>query len=722
MTGAIRSPSAPAFLLNRNSCSSPSSGKILTCSPGNRQTLPGVPREVIEHHLAVCPGARPVKQKVRRQAQDRQDFVCSEVKRLKKANFIREVLHPTWVANPVVVPKPNGSKRMCIDFTDLNKACPKDPFPLPRIDQIVDSTAGCDLLCFLDAFSGYHQIKMAVEDEEKTAFITPEGCFCYTCMPFGLKNAGATFQRAMRTCLGSQMGRNVEAYIDDIVVKTKDKDSLVPDLEETFCNLRRINLKLNPEKCAFGVPSGKLLGFMVSHRGIEANPDKIEAIERIEAPKRIKEVQRLNGCVTALGRFISRLGERALPFFKLLKKSGPVKWTPEAEAALQDLKKYLASPPVMVAPRPAEPLMLYVSATTQVVSAVLVAEREEAPGSPASPGSEEAPGSPASPGSDDVPGKGDPPGRVSGSPDAGQPEAGPSRVPTKKRLVQRPVYFVSSVLRDARERYPEIQKLLLGVLIASRKLRHYFEAHRITVVTSYPLERVLHNRSATGRIAEWSLELSGFDLHFANTTSIKSRALADFIAEWTPTPGSEEEAQSSLPGNEDPECWTMYFDGSFSIQGAGAGVLLISPTGERLKYVVQMLFDEGRATNNTAEYEGLLAGLRAAAGLGIKRLIVRGDSQLVINQVTKEYECPQMAAYVDAVRKMEHHFSGLQFEHVPRAMNEIADQLSKLAARREPAPPGTFVERLSRPSIAPDKLEPQGACNGPVTVTQIILD
>ena len=271
------------------------------------------------------------------------------------------------------------------------------------------------------------------------------------------------------------------------------------------------------------------------------------------------------------------------------------------------------------------------------------------------------------------------------------------------------MYFVSSVLRDARERYPEIQKLLLGVLIASRKLRHYFEAHRITVVTSYPLERVLHNRSATGRIAEWSLELSGFDLHFANTTSIKSRALADFIAEWTPTPGTEEEAQSSLPGNEDPECWTMYFDGSFSLMGAGAGVLLISPTGERLKYLVQMLFDEGQATNNTAEYEGLLAGLRAAAGLGIKRLIVRGDSQLVINQVTKEYECPQMAAYVDAVRRMEHRFSGLQFEHVPRAMNEVADQLSKIAARREPAPPGAFVERLSRPSIAPAKPEPRGA-------------
>jgi hypothetical protein len=180
---------------------------------------------------------------------------------------------------------------------------------------VVDSTAGCDLLCFLDTFSGYHQIKMAVEDEEKTAFITPVGCYCYTCMPFGFKNVGVTFQRAMRLCLGSQMGRNVEAYIDDIVVKSRDRATLIKDLQETFANLRKASLRLNPEKCVFGVPSGKLLGFLVSHRGIEANPDKIKAIEDMQPPRRVKDVQRLNGCITALGRFISRLGERALHFF-----------------------------------------------------------------------------------------------------------------------------------------------------------------------------------------------------------------------------------------------------------------------------------------------------------------------------------------------------------------------------------------------------------------------
>ena len=183
--------------------------------------MPGVPREVIEHRLAVRPDARPIRKKVRRQAPERQAFIREEVARLLEADFIREVINPEWLANPVVVPKANGKLRMCIDYTDLNKACPKDPFPLPRIDQIVDSTALCDLLCFLDAYSGYHQIRMAREDEEKTAFITPVGTFCYTPMPFGLKNAGPTFQRMTRITLSNQIGRNVEAYVDDLVVKTR---------------------------------------------------------------------------------------------------------------------------------------------------------------------------------------------------------------------------------------------------------------------------------------------------------------------------------------------------------------------------------------------------------------------------------------------------------------------------------------------------------------------
>jgi hypothetical protein len=176
----------------------------------------------------------------------------------------------------VIVPKKNIDVcRVCVDYTSLNKQCPKDPFPLPHIDQIIDSTAWCARLSFLDAYSGYNQIKLKKEDEEKTAFITPYSVFCYQVMPFGLKNAGATYQRMMQNCLGSHIGQNIQVYIDDVVITTRNKESLINDLKETFDNLDRYKLKLNPTKCSFGVSARQLLGFLVSARGIEANPEKL---------------------------------------------------------------------------------------------------------------------------------------------------------------------------------------------------------------------------------------------------------------------------------------------------------------------------------------------------------------------------------------------------------------------------------------------------------------
>src|SRR5438128_6490134 len=276
--------------------------------------MPGVPREVIEHCLNVKEGAKPVKQRLCRFAQDRKEAIRDELMMLTAANFIREVYHPDRLANPVLVKKKNGKWRMCVDYTDLNKACPKDPFRLPRIDQIVDSTAGFELLCFLDAYSGYHQVSLAESDCIKTSFITPFGAYCYITMPFGLKNAGAIYQRAMQRCLHDQFGRNVEAYIDDVVIKSRVKEDLISNLSEMFSNLRRFRWKLNPEKCVFGVPSGKLLGFIMSYRGFEANPEKLMDIFRMNSPTALKYIQNLTGCMAALNHFISRLGEQAMPF------------------------------------------------------------------------------------------------------------------------------------------------------------------------------------------------------------------------------------------------------------------------------------------------------------------------------------------------------------------------------------------------------------------------
>ena len=186
--------------------------------------------------------------------------------------------------------KANGKWRICVDFTDLNKACPKDSFPLPRIDQLVDSTARHKLLTFMDAFSGYNQIRMAEEDQEKTSFITSQGLYCYKVMPFGLKNIGATYQRLVNKMFSKQIGKNMEVYVDDMLVKSKEELAHLDDLKETFTTLKQYQMKLNPAKCIFGVASGKFLGFMVSQRGIEVNPEKVQAIINMASPKTVKEV------------------------------------------------------------------------------------------------------------------------------------------------------------------------------------------------------------------------------------------------------------------------------------------------------------------------------------------------------------------------------------------------------------------------------------------------
>jgi hypothetical protein len=196
-------------------------------------------------------------------------------------------------------------------------------------------------------------------------------------MSFGLKNVGATYQRAIQACFKKQLNKNVKAYVDDVVVKTQNSDMLITDLEETFASLREYRWKINPNKCVFGVPSGKLLGFIISHRGIEANPEKISTITNMKAPTCIKDVQKLSGCLAALNKFISKLGERGLPFFRLPKHQEKFVWTTEADQALAQLKDFLSKPPVLTAPRKKEQLLIYLAATTHVVSTANVVEWQE---------------------------------------------------------------------------------------------------------------------------------------------------------------------------------------------------------------------------------------------------------------------------------------------------------------------------------------------------------
>ncbi|KAL5552902.1 hypothetical protein UlMin_040303 [Ulmus minor] len=453
----------------------------------SHEDMPGIDPKVIVHRLNIDPSFRPVKQKRRTFNAERYMAINTEVDKLLKADFIREANYPEWIANVVLVKKANGNWRVCVDFTDLNKACPKDSFPLPRIDQLVDATAGHELLSFMDAYSGYNQIRMHQPDQEHTAFLTDQGLYCY---------------------------------------------------------------KLNPAKCAFGVTSGKFLGFMVNHRGIEANPAKIQALLNMESPRKVKEVQSLTGRVAALNRFISRATDKCQPFFHALRKGKDFSWTAECEQSFQELKTYLGRPPLLSKPQEGESLILYLAVSKGAVSSAFIREEEG---------------------------------------------------------IQWPIYYTSKSLLDAETRYPEVEKLALALMIAARKLRPYFQAHTIIVPTKFPLKQILQKPDTSGRLAKWSIELGEFDILFKPRTAIKGQALADFIAEFTYQPTSLESAKELVPSPS--SLWHLYVDGSSTDNCSGAGVILVSPEKVRLSCALRFRF---KATNNQAEYEALLAGLRLA--------------------------------------------------------------------------------------------------------------
>jgi hypothetical protein len=528
--------------------------------------------------------------------------VKSEVQRLLDATVICEVMYPKWLANTVPVKKKNGKWRMCINFTDLNKATPKDNYPLPRMDQVVDSAAKAAVMSLLDYFSGYHQCWMAKEDEEKTSFITPFGTFCFVQMPEGLKNAGPTFTRMTRVVFKPQIGRNIQAYVNDLIVKSSDRANHVSDLAETFTNMRRAGLNLNPEKCVFGVTKGKILVCLISAKRIEANPDKIREIIEMEEPKTKKDIQKLNGRVAALNRFISRSAERSLPFFKALKGKGTIEWGPEQSKAFTELKEYIEKMAILSPPSPSEPLFLYVDASKAAVSAVLVREVE-----------------------------------------------------AEKGKLQCPVYFVSEALSGSKLLYSELEKIAYAVVMATQKLRHYFEAHKVTVLTDQPLNDLFINKEASSRIAKWATELSEHTIDFGKRSAIKSQVLADFVVDWT--------SPSSITADEElVPVWEIRCDGAWGRKGAGIAAIITSPTGIKLRYAARLDYKDpsDRCTNNTTEYEALLLGLRKVRALGASNFLVKCDAKVIKDHMEKESEArePELIEYLAEVRKMERHSGG----------------------------------------------------------------
>jgi len=300
--------------------------------------------------------------------------VEEEVEKLVGAGFVKEIKYTTWLVNVVMVKKASEKWRMCTDFTDLNKACPKDAYPLPSIDRLVDGASRHNFLRFLDAYSGYNQIPMYSLDRSKTTFIIDKANYCYEVMPFGLTNVGPTYQGLMDQVFRDQISRTMEVYVDDMVVKSQTAEDHARDLKEVFHQICKYNIHLNPEKCVFGVPVGKFLGFMLIARGIEANPDKCTAITEMRSPKNLKEIQQLVGRLTSLARFLPKLTKRIRLILKIKKKQTADKWDDRCEEAFQEIKGMISSPPIMSRPMEELPLQLYLFVSDDTISATLVQE------------------------------------------------------------------------------------------------------------------------------------------------------------------------------------------------------------------------------------------------------------------------------------------------------------------------------------------------------------
>ena len=246
--------------------------------------MPGLDPNLVAHALNVESGAKPVVQPMRTFHPDVEAQIIQEIQKLLTVGLIKPIMHPKWLSNIVLVKKKNGQIRCCVDFRNLNKACPKDEFPLPNMDRLVDSAAGHAMFSLMDGFNGYNQIRMSSKDAAKTAFRTPIGNFYYTVMPFSLKNAGATYQRAMTAIFHDMMHKEIEDYVDDIVVKSKTRGDHLAILRKVFERCRLYKLRMNPLKCAFGVTVGKFLGFLVHQRGIDIDPSKVQAITTMKPP------------------------------------------------------------------------------------------------------------------------------------------------------------------------------------------------------------------------------------------------------------------------------------------------------------------------------------------------------------------------------------------------------------------------------------------------------
>ncbi|XP_022031955.1 uncharacterized protein LOC110933020 [Helianthus annuus] len=449
----------------------------------------------------------------------------------------------------------------------------------------------------------------------------------------------------MNETFSDAIGKYIEVYTDDLVIMSKEESMMLVNIQKTFATLRGVNIKLNPAKCSFGMEEGKFLGFIVTKDGFKVNPDKVQAIERMPSPSTIKEIQKLVGRLAALNRFLANHAAKSFPFIKTLRngvKKNQFQWTPEAEHAFREMKDCLIRLPTLTAPIKGEPLVMYLSAVEKAVGAILLVDRQG---------------------------------------------------------IQTPVHYVSRTLNDPKTRYAIMEKLVLALIHASRQLRRYFANHVIHVLTNYNIGNILARPEIYGRLVKWAIELGGHNVVFRPRPTIKGQVLADFMTEVPDDKDRECKAMERAERQYSEEPWLLYTDGASNEDGAGAGLSLVSPEKHEFTYAIRLDF---KSTNNEAEYEAFLAGLRLAIKMGVKHIEAHVDSMLVAGQINGQYDAKGdvMALYLDQAKMLLQNFNSYKVHYINRSENKPADALSKLASTSfQHLAKDVRIEVLSNPSV-----------------------
>eukprot|EP00253_Pinus_taeda_P034607 PITA_34607 len=431
---------------------------------------------VIQHTIPLKPNQKPFKQKLRRINPMLLPAMEQEVQKMFKAGIIAPIRFSDWISNLVPTRKKTGEIRLCVDLRNLNQVSLKDNYPLPKMDHILQRVVGDSRISLLDGFLGFNQILVHPDDQDKTAFTTPWGTFKYVKMHFGLKNAGATFQRAMDIAFAKEIYDFLVIYLDDLTPFSKSDQDHLKHLRQIFTTCRKYGIPLNPKKSLFGLEEGKLLGHIISKDGIRIDPDRIQAILQMPHPRNIKELQAFLGKINFLRRFIPNLAQLSRLLNNMLKKDSKVKWTAEANQAFEGIKFSLTQTPVLTNPQFDREFIIFSFASQHTIATVLLQKDDQ--------GNE------------------------------------------------KPIAFFSKALRDATLKYQIMEKQAYALVKAIKDFRIcILYSHVIAYVPSPIVKDILTQENLEGRRGKWIANILEFDIEIKPTKLIKGQGLAKLMSE-----------------------------------------------------------------------------------------------------------------------------------------------------------------------------------------------